>query len=187
MVITQVILYFFPENMQVVEGLNEVLFGNSSFLVNFIIIAIMPAICEEFFFRGFVLSSFRKNKKSITAAVICSGVLFGIMHMDFIRIVPTSMLGIAFAYAVCKSNSIGVSMLMHFLNNGFALVVTYFVSNSTYFENIDTSAVEMDATLTLGVMAFYVALGGMFLFLGVELFKEKKKRIVKSVDRKSVV
>ena len=97
----------------------------------------MPAICEEMFFRGFILTSFKNNQKSYKGAIIFSGILFGIMHMDFIRIIPTSILGISFAYAVCKSNSIGVGMFMHFLNNGFAVIVTHM--SSKLVQNVNSS------------------------------------------------
>ena len=106
MIITNIIIYYFPQNQEIVEGLNNALFIKDNLLLNLLIVAVMPAICEEIFFRGFILTSFKGNKKSYGGAIIFSGILFGLMHMDFIRIVPTSFLGIAFAYAVCKSNSI---------------------------------------------------------------------------------
>ena len=56
----------------------------------------MPAICEEMFFRGFILTSFKNNQNHIKVLLYFPGILFGIMHMDFIRIIPTSILGISF-------------------------------------------------------------------------------------------
>lgn len=58
------------------------------------------------------------------AAVIFSGILFGIMHVYWFKIPTTAILGIVFAVAVKRSNSIGTSMVGHFLNNLLALLVT---------------------------------------------------------------
>ena len=46
------------------------------------------------------------------------GVLFGIFHLSIYRIVPTALFGIVITYAVIRSGSIFVGMLLHMLNNG---------------------------------------------------------------------
>ncbi len=168
-VITNIILYYFPQNQEIVEGLNDALFTKDNLLLNLGLVALMPAICEEVFFRGFILTSFKHNKKSYSGAIVASGILFGMMHMDFIRIVPTSILGMAFAYVVCKTNSIGVSMFMHFLNNGFAVVVTYF--SSKMLENVETTTTTY---LSFNQLFVFLILSIMFISVAVLLFKEKK-------------
>lgn len=163
-------MYYFPQNQEIVEGLNDALFIKDNLLLNLLIVAVMPAICEEMFFRGFILTSFKNNQKSYKGAIIFSGILFGIMHMDFIRIIPTSILGISFAYAVCKSNSIGVGMFMHFLNNGFAVIVTHM--SSKLVQNVNSSELTYLSISQISVI-FIISL--MFISLAVLLFKEKKK------------
>lgn len=169
-IITNIVMYYFPQNQEIVEGLNDALFIKDNLLLNLLIVAVMPAICEEMFFRGFILTSFKSNQKSYKGAIIFSGILFGIMHMDFIRIIPTSILGISFAYAVCKSNSIGVGMFMHFLNNGFAVIVTHM--SSKLVQNVNSSELTYLSISQISVI-FIISL--MFISLAVLLFKEKKK------------
>ena len=167
MVITNIIMYYFPQNQEIVEGLNNALFIKNNLLLNLLIVAAMPAICEEIFFRGFILTSFKNNKKSYRGAIIFSGILFGLMHMDFIRVVPTSILGIAFAYAVCKTNSIAVSMFMHFLNNGFAVVVTHI--SSKFSDNVQTTEV---VGLSFNEIIVFLGLSFIFIFLAPLLLKK---------------
>lgn len=167
MVITNIIMYYFPQNQEIVEGLNNALFIKNNLLLNLLIVAAMPAICEEIFFRGFILTSFKNNKKSYRGAIIFSGILFGLMHMDFIRVVPTSILGIAFAYAVCKTNSIAVSMFMHFLNNGFAVVVTHI--SSKFSDNIQTTEV---VGLSFNEIIVFLGLSFIFIFLAAFIIKK---------------
>lgn len=171
MIITQLILFLFPQNMEVAESLNKALFMKDKFLLNLLIIGLLPAICEEIFFRGFIFSAFSKSKngvKSVKLAIICSGVLFGIMHMDFIRIIPTSILGIIFAYSVYKSGSIFVSMLLHFLNNSVAVIVSHYatgnIANLYKFIEVDFSNLNMFKFVLILVISFIlVILGSRFL------------------------
>ena len=166
MIITQVLLHLFPENMKVVEGLNEVLFKKDSLIFNLLIVAVMPAICEEILFRGFILTSFKNNKKSYVGAIVVSGLLFGMMHMDFIRIIPTALLGISFAYAVVKTNSIFIGMFMHFINNGLAVVVTHFYSGS-----------ETNTTPLMSILQISILIGISFIFICLAVFLLRKKEI----------
>ena len=140
-------------------------------------IALLPAICEEMFFRGFIFSSFSKSKdknKSIKLAIICSGVLFGIMHMDFIRIIPTSILGIIFAYSVYKSGSIFVSMLLHFLNNSVAVVLNHYttgnITNLYKFVEVDFS------NLNLLKFALILLISLILIMLGLRVLDRKSLR-----------
>ena len=168
-VITSITLYYFPQNQEIVEKLNDALFMKDNLFLNICLIALMPAICEEIFFRGFILTSFKYNKKSYVGAIIASGILFGIMHMDFIRIIPTSILGMAFAYAVCKTNSIFVSMFMHFLNNGFAVVATHI--SSKLLEDVEQTTTTY---LSFSQILTFTILSMMFISLAVLLFGNKK-------------
>lgn len=171
MLISQILIMLFPQSMEVVDGLNDALFMKDNFILNLLIVACMPAICEEIFFRGFLLSSFKNNKKNYTGAIILSGVLFGFMHMDFIRIIPTGILGISFAYAVCKTNSIFISMLMHFLNNGLSVAVSHFLSN---IEHVETST-NVSSSLSITQCLIYILISILFIGIAVILLKNNNK------------
>lgn len=123
-VFVMILLKLFPDQMKVSEQLNEIIKSSGELFTQIILFALVPAICEETLFRGFVLSAFRdkktfgqKNEKHIVFAIVVSGILFGIMHLDFIRIIPTSILGMVMAYNVYKSKSIFTSVGIHFFNN----------------------------------------------------------------------
>ncbi|MCQ4696625.1 ABC transporter permease [Paeniclostridium sordellii] len=177
--ITQIMLFLFPQNMQVVEGLNDVLKLDSSFLLNLLVVAVMPAICEEFFFRGFVFTSFSngKNKKAQIWAVICSGVLFGFMHIDFIRVIPTSILGIALGYAVYKSKSIFIPMLMHFLNNSVAVLAMHTTSHGGFIGKInDLLTIDFNNFNTIKFLGLII-LSIILAFIGSKLLNNKEKQV----------
>jgi sodium transport system permease protein len=84
-------------------------------------IALLPGIFEELFFRGPVLRGLESGRKQWKAAVIC-GILFGIMHLDFSRVVPTGAIGIMLAFLALRSGSIFPAIIAHISYNGINVI-----------------------------------------------------------------
>ncbi len=78
--------------------------------------ALMPAVCEETAFRGFLLGSLEFRYKPLTAVVL-TGLFFALFHMSVLQFILIAPLGILFAYIVWKERSIYLTVLLHFLNN----------------------------------------------------------------------
>jgi sodium transport system permease protein len=79
-------------------------------------VAVTPAICEELFFRGVVLSGL--SRLGMWPAIAISALLFGLAHASIYRLLPTFALGLILGYVVWKTGSIVTSMIVHALNNG---------------------------------------------------------------------
>jgi sodium transport system permease protein len=79
-------------------------------------VGVTPAICEELFFRGWILSGLRRS--GMIPALLVTAVLFGLAHASVYRVLPTAFLGFVFGYAVWKTRSIATSVIAHALNNG---------------------------------------------------------------------
>lgn len=167
---TQILLALFPQGADVLEAVNSSVMMDS-LLASLIVVALIPALCEEVLFRGFLLGAFKgKSKKSKIWAVITVGVLFGIMHLNFIRIVPTAMLGILFAYCALVTKSIWTSVFMHFLNNGFSVCVLYISQN--YLSDISLSTEVSYSMPNISSIVMMVAIGVVFIYLGNKCFKK---------------
>jgi len=93
--------------------------------------AIAPAIAEEFFFRGFVLSAFR-SKLSGFRSVLFSSVLFGLFHviagsvLSLEKFLPTIILGLAIGYVALRTGSLWPGILLHALHNGLIFTMSRF-------------------------------------------------------------
>jgi sodium transport system permease protein len=85
-------------------------------------VAFLPAIFEELYFRGLMFTSF-SNSYTKSTTVVLTSLFFGIIHLDPARFIYTFILGLILAYVLIKSESIYVSMWVHFLNN-FLVVTT---------------------------------------------------------------
>lgn len=96
------------------------------------------------------------------------------MHMDFVRIIPTSILGIIFAYSVYKSGSIFVSMLLHFLNNSVAVVLNHYttgnITNLYKFVEVDFS------NLNVLKFALILLISLILVMLGLRVLDRKSLR-----------
>ncbi len=107
---------------QTVEGMQGILQGNS-LPAMVICLALFPAICEEAVFRGVIQYALQRHGTP-RVAILLTGVVFGLFHMDPVRIPVAAMTGIALCYALYRSRSILVPMLMHFANNAVSAVIS---------------------------------------------------------------
>lgn len=157
-----------PYNQEVNEQLSATLMHDNLW-INLFVVAVLPAICEELLFRGIIYKGIENNGKSVKRAIILSGILFGFMHMDFIRMVPTALLGIGFAYVLYKGGSIFLCMLMHFLNNGFIVLVQHFV-------NPTVEVPELIGNELMIISITYIIIGLVPLLVGNKLLSTAENK-----------
>lgn len=93
-------------------------------LFNLLIIALIPAIGEELTFRG-VLQQALTRKMNVHVAVFLTAFIFSFIHFQFYGFLPRMFLGLLLGYLFYYSGSLWTSILMHFVNNGAAVVVAY--------------------------------------------------------------
>lgn len=125
MLLSALLTKIWPQDAESVNESFNYLLDGITFVPSLFVIAVMPAICEEGLFRGYMLSAAKKKMKPWLAILLVS-VLFGIYHLSFVKFFTTGLLGIAFAYAVYKSGSIVLSSIMHFINNAVSVVIMFY-------------------------------------------------------------
>ena len=110
----------------------------SGLSVNLLMIAIIPALGEEFMFRGIFLRLFREWTKNVHFAVIISAVLFSALHMQFYGFLPRMMLGIILGYLFVWSGSIWVPVFVHFTNNAATVIASYLANRGIIDADIES-------------------------------------------------
>jgi uncharacterized protein len=95
------------------------------FLVNLLMIAIIPAIGEEFFFRGILQRLFFEWFKNSHWAIFLTAFVFSAIHFQFFGFIPRFLLGLYLGYIFYWSGNLWISILVHFINNGLIVVVSY--------------------------------------------------------------
>ena len=106
-------------------------FASIPFWMIFVTSALVPALAEEFFFRGYVLSAFR-NRIAPLRAVLYSALIFGLFHvingsvLSLERFFPTTLLGLALGFVAIRTHSLWPGVLLHAIHNGLLFWLTRF-------------------------------------------------------------
>ena len=92
--------------------------------------ALLPAACEEFFFRGYLLGALRKRWPA-WGAILATAVLFGVFHLSVgglaavERVVTSTFLGLVLGWLCWRTGSIWPGVVTHTLHNGLLLSLAY--------------------------------------------------------------
>jgi ABC-2 type transport system permease protein/sodium transport system permease protein len=91
----------------------------------FLILAIVPACCEELLFRGFLLSGLASAVRKWPAIVI-SACFFAVFHFFFFKFVVAGALGVVLGYLCWQSRSIFPAVIAHALHNAIGVLTVLF-------------------------------------------------------------
>ena len=135
--------------------------STGEFILAFVVIAILPAIGEEFVFRGMLQPQLFRATNNIHVAIWTSAILFSAFHLQFFGFAPRMLLGALFGYLYYWSGSLWMPMFAHFVNNGFSVIMLYL--NQKGIVNLDVESTEVVApwpaivafTLICGVLLYY--------------------------------
>jgi len=116
--------YMTEQSNRIVEQM-LMLTGMGDLILQLFVIALIPALCEELFFRGSlqqILIGWFGNKH---VAIIVTSVVFSLAHGDIFGFVPRLLLGLLLGYLFYLSGSIVVNVLAHFFNNAIVVICYY--------------------------------------------------------------
>lgn len=181
-----VLAVLFPRTYESVgRSMNSFVTG-LPFLGSVIVIALVPAVSEEILHRGILQHSLQplKNKWLI---ITLMGVYFGVFHLSLLRFLPMMFLGMVIAWLRQESGSMSYGMIFHFVNNFYALAVTFLSEQVSGTVSAQSYSVP---TYLLGYYFLIAAVGPFLIYLGGWLVKrsEKGHRIpLFQGDRKPVI
>lgn len=141
---------------------SEVPATGSQFLYALFVLCLLPAIFEELLLRGVVLRAY--EMRGTKNAIILSGFLFALVHLQIINFPSVLITGILLSYVVIQTGSILAGMLGHFVNNLTALVVSVLLSRVS----LGSGWIEL---IMIGV--YLLSIGGFMIFL--RLFNKRKR------------
>ncbi len=99
----------------------EELIRNQHWTVLVAIVAVLPALCEEFVYRGFILASFGGGRdgrgRPGAAAVVGSAALFALFHIYPEKWLGTFLVGLVLGLLCVASRSLWPGVVAHALNN----------------------------------------------------------------------
>jgi membrane protease YdiL (CAAX protease family) len=166
----------FPIVMELNNELSDFLFADGFFMA-LVMGAVMAGICEELFFRGFLLATMNRFKGDWTKILLC-GFLFGVFHLDPYRFLPTAILGCTLTLVAIRSGNIILPIGLHFLHNFITFVISYgaikaLETSPELAEQVAAQAAADSTSQWLGVIALFLFSLGP---LAIGLFTMRKPK-----------
>jgi uncharacterized protein len=96
-----------------------------SYLINLLVIALIPAIGEELTFRGIFQRLFHEWTKNIHIAIFVSAFIFSALHFQFYGFFARWLLGVLLGYLFYWSGNLWLPIIAHFFNNSLAVTLFY--------------------------------------------------------------
>lgn len=136
-------------------------------ILGLVTMALIPAICEEFLFRGVVLGGLLNGAKTKKARILCvllSALIFALIHQSALQLVYPFIMGCVFGFVYMYTGNLIYSIILHFVSNGLVIVIN-FINNAS---GATASAITYNASFILGsiallILALGLAFGGILL------------------------
>ena len=96
--------------------------GLAADVITVLYVVIVAPITEELVFRGAVQTSLRRYGHWFS--IIVTALLFSLMHGNLYQAIPTFFMALVMGYVADRSGTVLPTILIHMLNNGFALFQT---------------------------------------------------------------
>jgi len=147
-------------------------------LVNLIVIAVLPGIAEEFFFRGALQNIFTRIFKNPHVAIWFVGLVFSAIHMQFFGFFPRMILGVILGYFYLWTKNIWVPVFAHFLNNASVVVVAFVYTRSgKSYSELVTEGLSYSIIAYLGSLILSVLLG-----IAMYRYTQSKNKYARRLD-----
>lgn len=141
--------------------------GMSSLLINLLVMAVVPAFCEEIFFRGALQQFFSAVFKNKHIVIFITAFIFSTIHFQFFGFIPRLLLGLYLGYLAIWSGSLFLPIMAHFFHNALSLLFDFF-SQKNYSNAPDISLLEIPG------IAFIFVISCVFITLGLlNIYKHK--------------
>lgn len=144
-------------------------------LLQLFVVALIPAVCEEIFFRGALQQILRQWFGNIHVAILVTALLFTLAHGDVYGLVPRFLFGLLLGYMFHLSGSLLVNISAHFINNALIVVLYYL-----YHKGVLATSPEVPLQLPW-LTTLLCTLAAVALFALYFLSKDRKNPSKKSI------
>jgi hypothetical protein len=139
------------------------------YFIALLIMAILPGLCEEIFFRATIQNLFTHWFKNPVTSILLTAFIFSAFHFEYSDFLGRFFLGIVLGWVYYQTGNIWYSVIMHAAFNGLSVTALYLASLSK--EKLDAAATDDHFNLALTLAALVVF--GLFAYV---FYKDNKKR-----------
>lgn len=158
-------------------------YSTGNFFLQIFLVAVLPAICEEFLHRGILLQGIKHI--GFKKAIVISSLLFALIHFNVQQVFYAFVIGLILGFVAVVSKNIYPAMIIHFVNNAVATYLEFASHRGWIFGNTLDNLSEflknntpfVVFTVVVIVMLVVVALLCLFIWL---LYKQS---IIRKVNK----
>ncbi|MCC6509614.1 MAG: CPBP family intramembrane metalloprotease [Pirellulaceae bacterium] len=85
-----------------------------------LVLAVLPAVCEELTYRGFIFGGLLRNN-GVLRAVLMSSLFFGLAHSFLQQSIAATLMGVLLGVIAWRTGSVVCTMLIHVINNSLSV------------------------------------------------------------------
>lgn len=131
-------------------------------IFNLVMIAVLPAIAEEFFFRGIIQKLFIDWAKNVHVGILISAIVFSAFHTQFYTFLPRVIMGIYLGYLFVWSGSMWIPVIAHFINNSVGVIGIYLIHNNIIDDSIEPTEFSSEL-ITSGIVSAIICTALLWL------------------------
>ena len=127
------------------------------FIVNLFVMALLPAVAEELFFRGALQKTILRVSGKPWLSILISSAVFGLLHGTFFKLLPIFSLGILLGTVYYVTRNLWYTITIHFLNNAFAVFSVYYAGRSELLKKLAND--DISVSLFAALISLIIAIG----------------------------
>ena len=127
--------------------------------INLFIMALLPAIGEELFFRGSLQKVLLRISGKPWLAIFVSSTVFALLHLTIFKIIPIFTLGLLLGTVYYLTKNLWYTIILHFMNNAFAVLAVYFANKNDFLKKLS------DDNFYIPIYVAFFSLVGVVLIL----------------------
>lgn len=121
----------------------------ADFILNIILMSLVPALSEELFFRGALQKVLIRFTKIPWLGISISALIFALLHGTMLKIIPIFALGLMLGFIYYITRNLIYTIILHFINNSFALIAVYFSDKNELLKKMADDSLPPSLLLTL--------------------------------------
>ncbi len=149
----------------------------TDYIIALFIIALLPAIVEEIFFRGAMQSIFMRWFKIPWLVILITSFIFSAIHFSWYGFIPRMALGMVLGYIFFYTGNLWYSVIGHFFNNALSVSVLYWQYTKDKKINME---VGESAPWWAGVLSIVIVIALFYLLKTISATKIYKDSIATS-------
>ena len=142
------------------------------FWSSFLLVAIFAPIFEEWLCRGMVLRGLLTKMKPGWAIVV-SALFFALIHFNPWQALNAFIIGVVMGVVYYRTGSLLLTMLIHFVNNGFAVIASQFLDKGEETPDFWIEMLPMEAYIPVYVAGVAVLAACLWAFHRIPLQQER--------------